>query len=125
MPTVVVRDGDSFTVQAWGDEDFCQLLEFLKQLQRDLPAEYEKIMRLIQWTADHGPPSNEEKCKNLEDKIWELKTGGGVRVFWFYHRDKIIICTHAFLKKQQKTPPKEIKKAKKIRERYLKETSYA
>ena len=43
------------------------------------------------------------------------------RLFAFWDMDKkaLVICTHGIVKKQQKTPIKEIKKAEQIRKEYL------
>lgn len=62
----------------------------------------------------------------LNDNIWEFRTlykNKTYRLFSFWDRieDKktLVVATHGILKKRQKTPGKEIKKAEKIREQYL------
>jgi len=77
----------------------------------------------LQYAADHGPPENKEKCRHLEEGIYEFKTSGGIRVLWFWDEDRMIVCTHAFVKKQQKTPLGEIEKAKRLRGRYFRDKS--
>ena len=57
--------------------------------------------------------------------IWEFRTqyaGMAYRLLAFFDPDtrSLIITTHGFIKKDQKTPIKEIERAKKIREIYLK-----
>lgn len=57
--------------------------------------------------------------------IWEFRTiyrGNSYRVlaFWDTTSDTLVITTHAFVKKDQKTPTKEIRKAELIREQYFK-----
>lgn len=61
-------------------------------------------------------PSN--VTKHIEDGIWELRPGNN-RVFYFFYEDDIFVLLHAFRKKTQKTPRREIEKAKNEREDYL------
>lgn len=67
-----------------------------------------------------------ELFKKLENsEIWEFRTlykGNCYRLFsfWDTETEAFIIATHGIVKKSQKTPPKEILKAEKIREEYIK-----
>lgn len=70
--------------------------------------------------------NNNELFKKLNDLIWEFRTlynGKAYRLFAFWDRvngkDTLVVATHGILKKTQKTPPKEIKKAEDIRTQYL------
>lgn len=59
--------------------------------------------------------------KHLEDGIFELRislTDKIARSLYYYQKGAKIIITHGFIKKTQKTPRKEIEKAKKFREAY-------
>ena len=61
--------------------------------------------------------------KYLRDGIFELKVelqNKTSRSLYFYEKDQIIIFTNGFIKKTQKTPSKEIEKAKAIKEAYQK-----
>lgn len=84
---------------------------------------YEQMLSLWERTSQHGVVWNDFKTKRLTKKINEFKARGGLRVLWFFDEpgDSIIICTHAFVKKQQKTPPGEIARAEERRVLYLKE----
>ena len=53
----------------------------------------------------------------LED-IWELRPGRN-RVLFFYHKDDTYVLLHHFLKKTQKTPRREIEKAKSERNDWI------
>ncbi|MFB1010755.1 MAG: type II toxin-antitoxin system RelE/ParE family toxin [Thiopseudomonas sp.] len=44
---------------------------------------------------------------------------GRLRVFWFEDGDDVVICTHGIVKKSQKTPQRDIDKAKRIKRLYL------
>jgi phage-related protein len=68
-----------------------------------------------------------EIFKKLEDDIWEFRTlyqQQAIRLFAFWDKDDksetLIISTHGLIKKTQKTPIKEIEKAKKVRADYFK-----
>ena len=68
-------------------------------------------------------PIKESLSKHLEDGIFELRTSVRskiVRTLYFYQVGTKIVITHGFIKKSQKTPRKEIEKAKTLREHYLK-----
>ncbi|MFM2393260.1 MAG: hypothetical protein RLZZ546_1242 [Bacteroidota bacterium] len=67
-----------------------------------------------------------ELFKKLNDNIWEFRTlynGKSYRLFSFWDitndSTTLVIATHGILKKTQKTPKKEIKKAEEIRIGYL------
>ena len=62
--------------------------------------------------------------KKLTDVIWEFRTRYNkqqVRLlaFWDPNLKSLIVCTHGFIKKTQKTPKSEIKKALEFRKKYL------
>ena len=64
--------------------------------------------------------------KKLNDYIWEFRTlfrNKAYRLFAFWdkreNQDALVIATHGILKKKQKTPSKEIKKAEEMRKQYL------
>ena len=70
--------------------------------------------------------NDKELFKKLNDNIWEFRTlynGKAYRLFSFWdsttEQETLVIATHGILKKTQKTPPKEIKKAEVIRKEYL------
>lgn len=129
MPILTIKEGVRYAVYAWGGEDSCELLQFLRNLERESNPDATRIVYLISRTADHGPPRNELQCRALEGKhaerLLEFKAAGGTRVLWFYGKNQIIICTHGFVKKGQKTPRKEIEKAQTIRQLYLMEKQNA
>lgn len=81
-----------------------------------------KIIRDIELLEKHGNSVPRELSKHLKDGIFELRTKLGsniVRTLYFFHKNKIIVITNAFVKKTQKTPTKEIDRAIFSRKRYL------
>lgn len=70
--------------------------------------------------------NDSELFKKLNESIWEFRTlynNKAYRLFSFWDRiggnDTLVVATHGILKKTQKTPPKEIKKAEEIRRQYF------
>ncbi|MFU8780733.1 MAG: type II toxin-antitoxin system RelE/ParE family toxin [Kiritimatiellia bacterium] len=100
-----VRKGTTCTLVAVGSYQSCPLLFFLEQLLKDNPGEAARVAALLDRTAEHGPPKDKTKCRFFKAlQIFELKTRGGVRVMAFWDEGRLIVCSHAFMKKSQKTP---------------------
>lgn len=62
--------------------------------------------------------------KKLDGEIWEFRTlwqGIAYRLFAFWDTDEqtLVIATHGIIKKTQKTPTKEMDKAKAIRKEWF------
>jgi len=67
-----------------------------------------------------------ELFKKISGDIWEFRTrfkSKQFRLFAFWDKSgtktTLVIATHGFVKKTQKTPKKEIEKAEKLRKDYL------
>ncbi|TAH03558.1 MAG: type II toxin-antitoxin system RelE/ParE family toxin [Sphingobacteriales bacterium] len=96
-------------------------IEFLENLD-------DKVREKIYYNLKKAQTTNEKELfKKLNDNIWEFRTlynGIAYRLFSFWDRkngeETLVIATHGILKKTQKTPAKEIKKAESIRIGYLK-----
>ena len=81
-----------------------------------------KIFRLIDMLEINGANLREPYSKHLDDGIFELRgqIGSDIsRVLYFFMMGKKAIFTHGFVKKTQKTPPSEIKRAKEYRTEYM------
>ena len=70
--------------------------------------------------------NDKELFKKLNDFIWEFRTlynSKSYRLFSFWDKSEgketLVVATHGILKKTQKTPTKEIKKAEELRKQYL------
>lgn len=69
--------------------------------------------------------TDNELFKKLEGtEIWEFRTlYNGIKyrllAFWDTEKETLVIATHGFIKKTQKTPPKEIAKAEAMRKEYF------
>jgi phage-related protein len=78
-----------------------------------------KVMYNIWKSRDVNDP---ELFKKLEGNIWEFKTKfltKQIRLLAFWDKtentETLVVATHGFIKKTQKTPKSEIEKAEKIR----------
>lgn len=88
---------------AWCDEQGrCQVQEFLTQLEANDPKEHAVVDRRITFLAERGTDyRNKEQCRSLGDDVYELKTRRkGIRLYFFFDMDRIVICTHAGIKKK-------------------------
>jgi len=110
---------------AMGTDRTCQLFDFLAQLVKEDPGEAARVAALLDRTAEHGPPKDETKCRFFKSlRLFELKTRGGVRIMAFLEESRLIICSHAFMKKSQKTPDSEKKRAADAKADYVKAKSH-
>ena len=101
------------------DSGECPVEEFLLYLDVKMRA---KILGLIGILQEKGNLLREPHSKHLEDGIFELrgKVGNDIsRILYFFYYDRKIIFTNGFIKKSQKTPKNEIKRAKQYRKEYI------
>ena len=80
-----------------------------------------KVVANLHLLEEYGNLAREPLSKELEDGIFELRSGEGnniVRILYFFEKGQIIIATNGFVKKQQKTPRGEIDLAKQRRTDY-------
>ena len=81
----------------------------------------QKMLRSIQALQDMGISLRMPLSESLGDGIFELraKVGSNIsRVMYFFIIGDSAVLTHGFIKKTQKTPARELEKAKKIRDDY-------
>jgi hypothetical protein len=74
-----------------------------------------KLMALFQIAADHGNFHNPEKFGDLGDGLFEFKSFQ-IRMPFAYAKTerRLILVTHGFIKKKNKTSSQEIKRAWRI-----------
>lgn len=93
--------------------------EFLLKLDVRMRA---KLLGLMEILQEKGNLLREPYSKHLGEGIFELRgqVGNNIsRVLYFFFYNGIIVFTNGFVKKTQKTPVEEIKKAKDYRRNYL------
>lgn len=99
--------------------DFLEKLRLKSKSNKDARIQYKQILLYIQLLQDNGTILSENITKHIEENIWELRPGNN-RIFYFLHDKDRFILLHSFRKKTQKTPYREIAKAKAERDDYLK-----
>lgn len=114
-----------YTVEFYEDADGkSELWDFLEELRekaannKDARIQHKQISLYIQLLQDNGTRLNENITKHIDDGIWELRPGNNRIFYFFYENDKFVLL-HQFRKKSQKTPKREIEKAKNERDDYL------
>ncbi len=93
--------------------------ELIKELNKKSQA---KIAQYIELLKEHGPNLLRPYADQVKDKILELRiktTDGNVRVFYFFFVEHKIILLHAFKKKTQELPEREIEQAKRNMEDFI------
>ena len=81
-----------------------------------------KMASMISLLQENGYNLREPYSKHLSEGIFEsrAKVGSDItRVMYFFYIDRRVILTNGFVKKTKKTPLKELEKAKKYRQDYL------
>jgi phage-related protein len=93
--------------------------DFLISLDNKMRAKMASMISLVQ---ENGYNLREPYSKHLSEGIFELRAKVGsdiTRVMYFFYIDRRVILTNGFVKKTKKTPLKELEKAKKYRQDYL------
>ena len=85
--------------------------ELEKKTDKDSRIKLNKIEDYIQSLRENGLQLREPHIKHLEGKIWELRPLRDRILFVAWHNGSFILLHH-FVKKTQKTPAREIEKAK-------------
>lgn len=95
--------------------------EYIKELaqkkDKDSRINLNKIRDYIQTLSEYGTRAGEPYVKHLDGDIWELRPLRNRILFFGYDGERFILLSH-FIKKTQKTPPREIEKAKRLMKDY-------
>ena len=98
--------------------DFLEALRLKAPTNKDARIQHKQASLYIELLQQNGTHMNAEITKHLDDGIWELRPGNN-RVFYFFYQNNTYVLLHQFRKKSQKTPKREIEKAKTERNDYL------
>ena len=83
----------------------CPVREFLGGLQA---SDRKKMLALIEAASLNGPPKNREKNHQVEGhRFHEFKIHGH-RIFWRWSGSREIILMHGFVKREDRTPKREL-----------------
>lgn len=92
----------------------CSLIDDFNDIEATYEASRNRLLEYFKHVATGGPQAlNSAQCHQVDanNKIYEF-ISGKLRVLFFQAATgRMVICTHMFLKKTQKTPPKEVNKA--------------
>ena len=66
--------------------------EFQQEALHRAPKEWPKMVRILDYVIEAGPPKDAEKSKLLREGIFEFRTKGGLRLLWFYDEGRVVIC---------------------------------
>lgn len=88
-----------------------------KKNNKDSKIKTNKITAYLNQLSKNGLIIGIPYIKHLEEEIWELRPLRERILFACYGKNQFILLNH-FVKKTQKTPKKEIEKAKKLLKEY-------
>ena len=104
-----------------GESDIYNLLKDLERKScksKDARIQYRQLLLYIELLSKNGNNLPDDVIKHIEDEIWELRPGKN-RVLYFFYKDNKYVLLHHFVKKTQKTPKKEIERAKREMVEYI------
>lgn len=97
------------------------VLEFLLDLGRKNKKLTAQVLQDIDHLKIVGKELIEPDCKHMGNGLYELRSRSGsniARVFYFFFYEGKIVLTNGFVKKTQKTPPRELEKARRYKKDY-------
>lgn len=105
-----------FDIFFYKDHDGNQpVLDYMKELAgkngKDSRIKLNKIQDYIEILSQYGTSIGEPYMKHLDDNIWELRPLRD-RILFVAWVNGSFVLLHHFMKKTQKTPKREIEKAK-------------
>lgn len=89
------------------------VIEEIESWPVDVLADYARILELL---IEHGPNLRMPHSKAFGDGLFEIRPRGasGIgRAFYCFLVERRVVVLHAFVKKSQQTPDKEVKLARK------------
>ncbi len=94
------------------------LTKLSKKQDKDSRININKIRDYVKALSLYGKELGEPYIKHLDGEIWELRPLKNRILFFGYDGKNFILLNH-FIKKTQKTPKREIEKAKRLMNDYL------
>ena len=107
-----------YSIRFYKDKDGKEpLKEYLKELasksDKNSRINFNKIRDYIKILGEYVTRAGEPYVKHLDGEIWELRPLRNRILFFAYDGKQYILLSH-FIKKTQKTPKREIEKAKNL-----------
>lgn len=97
----------------------CPVEDFLSSLSDDLQIKITAVFKLVE-NLEIVPIKFFKKLSGT--KLFEIRVEWQSNIYrfpCFFHKNSLVILTHGFQKKKQKTPVKEIEKARKYRDDFM------
>ena len=114
-----VNSNKKFEIEFYTDQNGkCDISDFIDELDskaetnKDARVQLRQVLFCIDMLSRNGNNLSTNIAKHINDGIWELRPGKN-RVLYFSQKNDKYVLLHHFVKKTQKTPKKEIEKAKK------------
>lgn len=98
--------------------EYIQMLDSKAASNKECRINRNKIVAYFDVLEEEGTRVGEPVTKHLEGEIWELRPLRN-RFLYAYFEENTFIILHHFIKKTQKTPKREIEKAKRNLQDYL------
>ena len=98
-------------------QNFIKELREKSETSKDAKINFNKVVAYIDMLEEMGTRVGEPVTKHLDGEIWELRPLSN-RILYAYYDNDTFVLLHHFLKKTQKTPKREIDKAKREIEDY-------
>lgn len=112
-----------YQIKFYRDKDGKEpLKEYLEELEahkdKDSRINLKKIYDYIEALSEYGTVLGEPFINHLEGDIWELRPLRNRILFFGYDGNQFVLLSH-FIKKTQKTPKRELEKAKRLMRDYI------
>lgn len=114
-----------FTIEFYEDKNgYSEVAEFIQKLNKkshiskEGRINFNKVVAYIDLLEELGTRVGTPVTKHLDGEIWELRPLNNRILYAYYKDNRFIMLTH-FIKKTNKTPRREIDRAKKCLQDYL------
>ncbi len=127
MRAIISRKEHLYRIDYYRDKNGkCEFEEYLNKLinaaktSKTARIRYNTIERYLRYLKEFGTSDlPADYAKLITDSIWELRPDRQ-RIFYFFYKNDTYVLLHHFEKKSQKTPRREIEKAIRERNDYVK-----
>ncbi len=111
------KGNNMYTVEFYEDKNGVSevrdyFMKLTKEAETDKNARINKnkIFSYVRALEEYGTRIGSPIVKHIDGNLWELRPLSN-RIFFFYWKDNKFVLIHYYIKKSQKAPKKEIKKA--------------
>ena len=97
----------------------CRVMEDLHALKRTDSTARAQLTALLERVACDAPQRDPQRSRHVGAGVYEFKTLQGWRLFYFFDRDHVIICTELCRKPKPRELRTIVRRAQSVRARYL------